>query len=294
MRKHVGAAACATVGALVIVTRLVHAQNPTAPPTWMPDIKFASGRNIAPYLEGWIRNPDESFDFVFGYFNRNTEEDLIIPPGPDNSVMPGGPDRGQPTYFVPRRQPRVYRVRVPRDWGDKTLTWSITANGRTEKVIARLLPAEEINEHMMMAGGSNTMRFGEEDLNKPPAIAIVPIAAATVAAPVMLSAMVTDDGLPKPRPQAPKPSSVSQTADGRFQSQRNSSAPARNAIVGLRVNWLEYRGPAKVTFETNPIAVASGKAVTTAHFAAPGTYTLVATANDGSLSTRAEAVVTVK
>jgi hypothetical protein len=294
MWKHIGTVACATVGALVIVTRLVHAQNPSTPPTWMPDIKFASGRNIAPYLEGWIRNPDQSFDFVFGYFNRNTEEDLIIPPGPDNSVMPGGPDRGQPTYFVPRRQPRVYRVRVPGDWGDKTLTWSITANGRTEKVIARLLPAEEINEHMMMAGGSNTMRFGEEDLNQPPAIAIAPIAAATVAAPVMLSAMVTDDGLPKPRPQAPKPSPVSQTADGRFQSQRNSSAPARNAIVGLRVNWLEYRGPAKVTFETNPIGVAGGKAVTTAHFAAPGTYTLVAMANDGSLSTRAETVVTVR
>jgi hypothetical protein len=147
---------------------------------------------------------------------------------------------------------------------------------------------------MMMAGGSNTMRFGEEDLNQPPAIAIAPIAAATVAAPVMLSAMVTDDGLPKPRPQAPKPSPVSQTADGRFQSQRNSSAPARNAIVGLRVNWLEYRGPAKVTFETNPIGVAGGKAVTTAHFAAPGTYTLVAMANDGSLSTRAETVVTVR
>jgi hypothetical protein len=297
MRKHVGALTCAVLGALVIATHLVHAQNPSLPPTWMPDIKFASGRNIAPYLEGWIKNPDETFDFVFGYFNRNTEEDLVIPPGPDNSVMPGGPDRGQPTYFVPRRQPRVFRVRVPKDWGDKTLTWSITANGRAEKVIARLLPAEEINEHMMMAGGNNTMRFGEEDLNKPPAIAIAPVAAATVAAPLTLTAMVTDDGLPRPRsprppPEAPAPGS--QTADGRFQSQRNSSAPNRNALVGLRVTWLEYRGPAKVTFETNPIAVAVGKAVTTARFTAPGMYTLVATANDGSLSTRGEVVVTVK
>jgi hypothetical protein len=282
------------VGALAIATHLVHAQNPSVPPTWMPDIKFASGRNIAPYLEGWIRNPDESFDFVFGYFNRNTEEDLVIPPGPDNSVMPGGPDRGQPTYFVPRRQPRVFRVRVPRDWGDRTLTWSITANGRAEKVVARLLPAEEINEHMMMAGGNNTMRFGEEDLNKPPAIAIAPVAAATVAAPVTLTALVTDDGLPRPRPEAPKPPPVSQTTDQRFQSQRNSSGPNRNALAGLRVTWLEYRGPAKVMFETNPIGVASGKAVTAARFTAPGTYTLVAMANDGSLSTRGEVVVTVK
>jgi hypothetical protein len=294
MRKHPVAVTCAVVAALAITTHLVHAQNPSAPPTWMPDIKFASGRNIAPYLEGWIRNPDESFDFVFGYFNRNTEEDLVIPPGPDNSVMPGGPDRGQPTYFVPRRQPRVFRVRVPRDWGDRTLTWSITANGRAEKVVARLLPAEEINEHMMMAGGNNTMRFGEDDLNKPPAIAIAPVAAATVAAPVTLTALVTDDGLPRPRTEVPKPPPVAQTTDQRFQSQRNSSGPNRNALVGLRVTWLEYRGPAKVMFETNPIGVASGKAVTTARFAAPGTYTLVAMANDGSLSTRSEAIVTVK
>ncbi len=60
------------------------------------------------------------------------------------------------------------------------------------------------------------------------------------------------------------------------------------------MTWLEYRGPARVTFETNPIPVTGGKAVTTVRFAAPGTYTLVAMANDGSLSTRGEVVVTVK
>jgi hypothetical protein len=147
---------------------------------------------------------------------------------------------------------------------------------------------------MMMAGGNNTMRFGEEDLNKPPTIAIAPVVAAAMAGPVTLTAMVTDDGLPRPRPEAPRPPSVSQTTDGRFQSQRNSSAPNRNALVGLRVTWLEYRGPAKVTFATNPIAVAGGKAVTTARFSAPGTYTLVAMASDGRLSTRGEVVVTVK
>jgi hypothetical protein len=60
------------------------------------------------------------------------------------------------------------------------------------------------------------------------------------------------------------------------------------------VSWLEYRGPAKVTFETNPINVANGKAVTTARFAAPGTYTLIATATDSALTARAELMVTVK
>ena len=30
-----------------------------SPPTYIPDIKFATGRSVVPYLEGWIRNPDD-------------------------------------------------------------------------------------------------------------------------------------------------------------------------------------------------------------------------------------------
>jgi hypothetical protein len=271
---------------------LARAQNPPASPTSIPDIRFATGMSVVPYLEGWIKNPDGSFDFVFGYFNRNTEEELAIAPGPDNSVTPGGPDRGQPTYFHPRRQLRVFRVRVPKDWGDKALTWAITANGRTEKVVSKLLPAEEINEHMMIAGGSNTMQFGEEDLNKPPTIALAPVAAAVVGSPVPLVATVVDDGLPKPRPPAAPRPAPPPTPDSRFQSQRNNSAP--RPTLGLRVNWIEYRGPAKASFATNPVPVVDGKAVTNVRFAAPGSYTLVGVANDGRLSARAELTVDVK
>lgn len=60
------------------------------------------------------------------------------------------------------------------------------------------------------------------------------------------------------------------------------------------MSWLQYRGPAKVTFERDgAIPVANGQAVTTVRFAAPGTYKLIATANDGSLSKRTELTVTV-
>jgi len=271
---------------VTIVGALAHAQ---IPPTYIPDIKFATGRSIVPYLEGWIKNPDETCDFVFGYFNRNTEEELAIAPGPPNSVMPDGPDRGQPTYFLTRRQPRIFRVRVAKDWGDRSIIWSITANGVTEKVVSKLLPAEEINEHMMIANGNNIMRFGEEDLNQPPAVQIAAIGDVTAGAAVTLSATVTDDGLPKPRaPSAPRPTAP----PSRFQSQRNTTTG--NTPLGLRLTWLEYRGPAKVTFETNPIRVAGGKAVTIARFAAPGTYTLIAVANDGRLSTRQDVTVMVK
>ena len=93
---------------------VVHAQQL---PTELPATKFSSGQDVVPYFEGWIRNPDGTFDLVFGYFNRNWKEELAIPAGPDNIVEPGGPDRGQPTYFLPRRQGWIFRVRVPKDFG---------------------------------------------------------------------------------------------------------------------------------------------------------------------------------
>ena len=55
-------------------------------PTELPSTKFSSGQDVQPYFEGWIHNPDGTFDLVFGYFNRNWREELAIPAGPDNSV----------------------------------------------------------------------------------------------------------------------------------------------------------------------------------------------------------------
>ena len=67
MKKHVHGMSLGILGTIAIVGRLSLAQTPTPTPTpvptWIPDIKFASGREVVPYLEGWIKNPDESFDF---------------------------------------------------------------------------------------------------------------------------------------------------------------------------------------------------------------------------------------
>ena len=119
-------------------------------PTELPSTKFSSGQDIQPYFEGWIHNADGTFDLVFGYFNRNWQEELAIPAGPANAVEPGGADRGQPTYFLPRRQGWVYRLRVPGDFGKQVVTWTITANGKTQKAYGELLPVEEITERIIM------------------------------------------------------------------------------------------------------------------------------------------------
>jgi hypothetical protein len=252
-------------------------------PTYVGQTKFDTGQDIVPVYEGWLRNTDGSFTFVFGYFNRNWKEELVIPPGPDNKLEPGDVDRGQPTYFLPRRQSFIFRARVPKDWGQKELIWSLTAHGRTEKAFASLLPEEEITDRMIMTRGG--LFPGDDDPNKPPEITISPVAAASVDQPVTMTALVTDDGLPKPRPpRAAKPGAAPAQSNG-------AGARPRG---GLSVTWIEYRGPAKATFEsTGAIAVANGQAKTVARFAEPGVYVLRATANDGALSTRAEVTVTV-
>jgi hypothetical protein len=256
------------------------AQGPP-PPTYIPQTKFTSGQNVVPVFEGWLRNPDGTFTMVFGYFNRNLKEEFSIPPGPENKIEPGELDRGQPTYFLPRRQSWVFRVQVPKDWGQKELVWTLTAHGRTEKAYAQLLPVEEITERIIMTRGN--LNPGDDDPNKPPSVSVAPVDAAHVDTPVTLTALVTDDGLPKPRPPAkPRPGAQSNNVD--------TGRPR-----GLTVSWMQYRGPAKVIFDSaGPTPVTDGKAATTAHFTEPGTYVLRAIANDGQLSTRADVTISVK
>jgi hypothetical protein len=298
MRRSIGLA-CVALALAAGAVRVPSAQQPAqAPPTWMPDIKFASGREVVPYLEGWLKNSDGSFDFVFGYYNRNQEQDLVIPAGPDNAVSPGPADQGQPTYFMAKRQPRIFRVRVPKDFGDKSLTWTITANGHTEKVVAKLVPAYEKDERFIETNNNTTIELGQVDTNKPPTIAVAPVAAAGVNAPVTLTAMVTDDGLPKPKtvrfddPDRPQQEPAAPNPLDRFKSQRNTNGPQR--ISGLRVNWQVYRGTGKVALDALVSQVTNGKGTTTVRFSAPGTYTLIATAGDGKLVTSQRFTVDVK
>ena len=220
-------------------------------PTQISQTKFDSGQDVVPVYEGWIRNPDSSFDLVFGYFNRNFKEELAIPAGPNNTIEPGGPDRGQPTYFLPRRRARLFRVRVPPDWGQQVLTWTITANGRTEKAYGDLLPVQEINERIIMSGG-NTVAFGDENPNKPPAIIVAPVSPASISNPVKLTATVTDDGLPKPRPPAVRPIAPSRNSATQGQINSTTGSPSawldghlvpipRSGQGDVRAGWVDSR-----------------------------------------------------
>jgi hypothetical protein len=289
----------AVVGSVLIASTHARAQGQTPSqvpqaqplPTEVSNIRFNAGQSVVPYFEGWIRNPDGTFDLVFGYFNRNWKEEFVIAPGPDNKFEPGDPDGGQPTYFLPRRQRWVVRYRVPADFGKKTVTWSITTNGRTEKAYGDLLPAEELTERVLMTNGN--FNPGEGDPNQPPSVTVAALQNVVTGVPVTLTASVQDDGLPKPRRVAPPPPARPPTAGRGVIAQVNSSAQGRPQ--GLTVSWMEYRGPGKVTFGASGLTpVVNGQASTSATFAVPGTYVLRAIANDGQLSKFVNVTVTVR
>src|SRR5262249_40135249 len=110
-RRPISTFVAATIAAVVATT------------TSAQEIKYAHGQQVFPVFEGWMPNADGTIEMFFGYVNRNYEEILDIPVGPNNSIEPGGPDQGQPTHFFPRRSQFTFSVRVPKDFGKKELVW---------------------------------------------------------------------------------------------------------------------------------------------------------------------------
>ena len=256
---------------------------------------FATGQEVVPAYEGWEPNPDGSFSLVFGYFNRNWEEELDIPPGPHNRIEPGGPDQGQPTRFLPRRNRFLFRIRVPADFGDSEVVWTLTSpNGETKRAYATLHPDYYIDNSVIMANSGGGVS-GEIYTNQPPELTVDGRLTRTVKVgqPVDLVAHASDDGIPEPRPMR------------RFDPARRPVNVTPNAASGLRLSWFVYRGAGEVVFDPpqfkawedtrnnadspyspgwkTPPAPPDGKWVVQATFSEPGTYVLRGLAHDGGL-----------
>jgi hypothetical protein len=227
-----------------------------------------SGQSITPAFEGWFPNPDGSFSILFGYFNRNMAQELDIPAGPENKIEPGSVDQGQPTHFMTRRQWGVFTITVPKDFGTKKLTWTITANGITTSIPASLDPLWEVNPFLDASG------------NAPPYIGFKPEGPfvegpkgqtetfiATVGVPMALPVWVADDANLIP----------------------GATRPRTPPIV---LTWKKYRGPGTITFSSvqpnvedaefkAPLkTTVHGKAATSVSFGQPGEYVLHISAND--------------
>ena len=146
--------AVVSIGLAMVATNAVHGQGQAVIRDTDDGIKYARGQNVVPVFEGWVTNPDGTFSLVFGYWNRNWEEQLAIPIGPDNHFEPGAADQGQPTFFGPRRGKSLFEVTVPKDFGKKEVVWTLISRGRTEKAYGALVPQEVLTRRMVLAGGS--------------------------------------------------------------------------------------------------------------------------------------------
>lgn len=253
-------------------------------------IKYASGQDVAPVFEGWERNPDGTFNMVFGYLNRNYEEEVDIPIGPNNTIDPGG-ERGQPTHFYTRRQRFVFKVVVAKDWDkNRRVGWTLTSRGCTNTVKGWLNPELELDNGVISENSGGGVL---EEGNQPPNITGGPAHTITLPNTVTLTVSATDDGLPKPRPQRPARASGDPAAAN--PNVPNPDTPGRRPR-GLGIKWIVYRGPGKVTFEPDSVPAVHGKPValtTTVSFSAPGAYVLRAIASDGQLASNHEVTVTV-
>ena len=217
-----------------------------------PSCPYSRGQTVSPAYEGWEKNADGSFNLLFGYMNSNWEEEIDVPVGPENNFSPGEADQGQPTHFLPRRNRFVFRVRVPADFGEKELVWTLTTHGKTEKAYGTLRH-DSLIDNIVMTSETGALGAGisnpEIRANKPPVLEAAGDRTRTVklGEPLTLSAHVTDDGVPKRRTR------------GAFLTDRGSGEvhdlrmiPPKQVTVGSATGlWVAcylFRGPGKVIF----------------------------------------------
>ena len=253
-----------SIFALLLVTLAAHAQ------VLAPEPLRETGNSVTGAFEGWFKNADGTFSLLLGYYNRNQKQEVDVPVGPDNRIEPGGPDRGQPTHFLPGRGWGAFVVKVPADFGDSRITWTLTANGKSTVIPAHLKPDYEVSPFAEASVGNTppVIRFEEGGPSVQGPQGMLAQRTAKVGTPLALTAFITDDA--------------------KYTS--NSGARPKVMPPAVVLHWALYRGPASVTFsqDTQPMRPApgdqtfTGKATTMVTFPQPGEYTLHVQANDYS------------
>lgn len=224
----------------------------------LPDYPLAplkpEGDLVAPYFDGWYGNGDGSVMFSFGFMNRNTEEVVDIPLGPDNHIEPAQFDGVQPTHFPVydrggfrgKRERGAFAVTVPADMAGTEVLWTLTYGGHSYSIPGRAVST------------AYEMSYGPAALGSyAPAIQLSPSGPETqgregqwaqavttsVGTPVTLSALVQDRG--------------------------------DRELVPVTATWIWHQGPSAIRFSPESGGVDSegwGAAETTATFTAPGEY----------------------
>jgi hypothetical protein len=196
----------------------------------------AKGDLVAPMFNGWIANEDGSTTYIFGFVNKNREEIVDIPIGPNNRIEPAQFDGMQPTHFpvysrggfVGLQERGVFSITVPADMKRAEVVWTLTHAGQTWSVPARATSAAyEMSRAPAAFGSLNpAIRF---DLNGPESTDREGVYASrintSVGKPVTLSAYVQDRG-------------------------ERASFEGIKSVYPLGTEWVMHQGPAAPKIET--------------------------------------------
>lgn len=272
----------------------------------------AQGEAVYPAVEGWGPNKDGDNVIMVGYYNRNRDQVIDIPIGPNNRIEPGGPDFGQPTHFEPGRHYGVIGIKVPKDFGNKKLTWTIVANGHTSTVQLSLNPPYWVDFYQNPSTG-NTPPVVRLAANGPafsgPPFGIATSLTATVNQPLELKAWVADkpqtydpeEGLPaasrtnrpaggaaRARGRGAAPAAPNFDLSGAAQTGPRRGAPGEGgARPDVSLAWKLHRGPAPIKVADAVIRMDNAGDINKVHeaktmvtFSQPGEYVLRGQAND--------------
>ena len=217
-----------------------------------------SGDLVAPYFDGWYDNGDGTVTYQFGFMNRNTEEIVDVPMGPNNNLEPAEFNGRQPTHFPVydrpgfngKRERGTFAVTVPKG---QEVVWTLSHAGYTYSV-----PGRATTTYYQLSRGSAAfgslpprIRFtvdGEES-NSTEGIWAERVEA-KVGVPVTLTALVQDRGVRE-----------------RYETKKD--------IYPVTAAWLWHSGPGEIVFSNASELIDSegwGSASTDATFTEPGEY----------------------
>jgi hypothetical protein len=260
-RDRIRVGVCAVL--LLFTAGYIHLHAQSSEPKF-PGVAYPRGQDVSPTFDGWESNPDGTYTMYFGYYNRNTQEEVDVSLGPDNNFDLGNGDQGQPTHFYTGRKWWVFKVVVPKDWPqNKRLVWTLTNRGRTNLAKGWLEPEWEVERSGIdLTGYRNRVPPGNDE--KVPTISTTGGSAQTITLPETAKLTATAEATAAPNPD------VEQGVNPK----------------GVQIRWILYRGPGKVQFDPDVSSPVRGKPVTSetkVTFSAPGNYRIRAIGTDGAL-----------
>jgi len=220
-------------------------------PVRSQELTYSSGQPVVPLYLGYMELPDGSFDMHFGYLNKNWQEEVDVPIGPENNVTsaPRSPDGGQPTHFLPRINRWQFTVHVPADFGSKEVVWTLTSHGQTNRAYGILKPGYILDDYVIQHDFGSDSTHGRKD----PTLKVEggKERFAKVGEPIELIAVATDPN-PPPKARAPRTSArgagVTQLSPDELSGAVGGDT-IRTSPAGLRLAWYQYRGPGIVKFD---------------------------------------------